>query len=225
MAEEASTEKTKNLSENEEKSTFSDSKEYETTEKERIGDVDDETGTTENDKTKTEEKMAEDEGTDPKIKLVAMDNKEQEAEKTATAADYTCPICFKKLYSKYSRDRHVKLHKNLCETEKYMRRKIPSYPLKCSLCKMSFVYQHSYDNHVKDNHTNTAKEEVGSNGQKKRKYALNCLFCENSFKYKNSLSIHIKRCHSSDDGPENLLNLNLSQLKCPKCEAKFMHDT
>ena len=61
MADEASTEKTKNLSENEEKSTFSDSKEYETTEKERIGDVDDKTGTTENYKTKTEEKMAEDE--------------------------------------------------------------------------------------------------------------------------------------------------------------------
>ena len=88
----------KNLSENEENSTFSDSKEYETTEIKRIGDVDDETGTTENYKTKTEEKMAED-STDPKIKLVAMDNKEQEAEKTATAADFTCPISFKKFYS------------------------------------------------------------------------------------------------------------------------------
>lgn len=178
------------------------------------------------DKSKTTPVMVEDQGTDLKIRLTGRNNKEEEdAEKTAmVAADYTCPICFNKYYSKYNRDRHVKLHKNLRETEKCQRRKIPIYPLKCSFCKMSFLYQLSYDDHVKNNHTPiTATEEVGLMGQKKRKYALNCPFCENSFKYNNSLSRHIKRCHSSEDGQEE--TLDLSQLKCPKCDFKFKHET
>jgi len=224
MGDESSTEKTKNLSENEEKSAFTHPEEYEATGKGRISGID---GENETNQSKAGEKIVEDQGTDTNIKLVEKNKKEQEeAENTAMVDEcsYTCPICFKKIYSKFNRDRHVKLHENLSETEKCQKRKIPIYPLKCSLCKMSFVYQCSYDNHVKESHTpNTATEEGGLMGQKKRKYALNCPFCENSFKYKYSLSVHIKRCHSDEDVKEQ--RHDLSQLECPKCDLKFKHET
>jgi len=215
MAEKVRSEKNKNLSQN---------PSSETSDKERMGGAGYRNGTTENENTETEEE-GEYEGTDSKGKMVALD-KEQEAEEIVSVSDFTCPICFKEFYSKFSRDRHVKLHKNLSETKKCLRRKIPSYPLKCSLCKMTFKYQFAVDFHVKENHTsNTAKEEAGSGGQKERKYALNCLFCKRSFKYKKSLNFHIKWKHSSSGSEENLLDLNLSQLKCPKCDIKFKHET